>query len=82
MNTRNIYPLLKHNGFPFSLFSSITGILGALLVALGAFFVGYCFFFVGSIMGIIACRSDKALALQFWAFTICNVIGLARNWPY
>ena len=30
-----------NSGFPFSLFSSVFGILGALLVTLGAFFVGY-----------------------------------------
>jgi len=70
-----------NSGFPFSLFSSIFGIFGALLVALGAFSIGYCFFLVGSVFGIVACRSDKSLALQFWAFTLCNVIGLVRNWP-
>lgn len=71
-----------NSGFPFSLFSSVFGILGALLVALGAFFVGYVFFFVGSVCGIIACKTDKSLAIQFYAFTLCNVIGLVNNWPF
>ena len=82
MNRTHIYPDLAQDSFPFALFSSVFNILGALLVALGAFAVGYTFFLFGSVFGIVACRSDKSLALQFYAFTLCNIIGLWRNWPF
>lgn len=64
-----------------SLTSSVFGIIGAFLVANGVFAIGYTFFLIGSFCGIIAAKEDKALAAQFAVFTICNIIGLIRNWP-
>lgn len=65
-----------------SLASSIFGIVGAFLVANGVFAIGYGCFLIGSFFGIIAAKEDKALAAQFAVFTICNLIGLIRNWPF
>lgn len=65
-----------------SLISSVFGIIGAFLVANGVFAIGYTFFMIGSFAGIIAAKEDKALAAQFVVFTICNIIGLVRNWPF
>lgn len=65
-----------------SLISSVFGIIGAFLVANGIFAIGYACFLIGSFAGIIAAKADKALAAQFVVFTVCNIIGLVRNWPF
>ena len=65
-----------------SLASSVFGIIGAFLVANGVFGIGYISFLIGSFFGIIVAKEDKALMAQFVVFTVCNVIGLVRNWPF
>lgn len=66
--------------FMLSLISTITGMVGALLLANGFLLIGYCLFLVGSITAtILIYPSNKMLGYQFIFFTLCNMLGIYNN---
>lgn len=62
------------------LISTITGIVGAFLLANKVFLIGYIFFLVGSICAVLVTyKKDRILSYQFMFYTLCNVLGLYNN---
>lgn len=63
-----------------SLFSTVTGMAGAFLIANGFMLIGYIFFLAGSITAtVLIYPSNKMLGLQFIFFTLCNMLGIYNN---
>lgn len=63
-----------------SFISTLTGMLGAFLLANGIMLLGYCFFLVSSVTATrLVYPSNKMLGYQFIFFTVCNVLGIINN---
>lgn len=63
-----------------SFISTLTGMLGAFLVANGVMLIGYCLFLVGSVTAaILIYPNNKMLGYQFIFFTVCNMLGIYNN---
>lgn len=60
---------------------TMTSILGAFIVASKLFFLGYCFFIVGSVSWLIVgfARKDKSLIVLNGTFFVANLLGLANS---
>jgi uncharacterized membrane protein len=60
---------------------TFASIIGAFVVASQLFFVGYCFFIVGSVSWLIVgfARRDKSLIVLNGTFFIANLLGLANS---
>jgi len=56
--------------------SAAGGMLGAALCSSGHMAIGYPFFFVGSVAGVVALRHNMPMLLQFLFFTACNAYGI------
>lgn len=60
---------------------TIASIIGAFVVASQLFFVGYCFFIVGSVswlaVGIV--RKDKSLIVLNGTFFVANILGFYNS---
>lgn len=60
-----------------SIISTITGMLGAFLLANSIVLLGYIFFLVGSMTAtVLIYPSNKTLGYQFIFFTLCNMLGI------
>ena len=60
---------------------TIASIIGAFVVASQLFFVGYCFFIVGSVSWLIVgiVRKDKSLIVLNGTFFIANILGFFNS---
>jgi uncharacterized protein with PQ loop repeat len=60
---------------------TIASIVGAFVVASKLFFVGYCFFMVGSVSWLIVgiVRKDKSLIVLNGTFFIANILGFFNS---
>ena len=60
---------------------TISSIVGAFVVASKLFFIGYCFFMVGSVSWLIVgiVRKDKSLIVLNGTFFIANILGFFNS---
>lgn len=60
---------------------TIASIIGAFVVASKLFFIGYCFFMVGSVSWLIVgiVRKDKSLIVLNGTFFIANILGFLNS---
>ena len=60
---------------------TIASIIGAFIVASKLFFIGYCFFMVGSVSWLIVgiVRKDKSLIVLNGTFFIANILGFFNS---
>jgi hypothetical protein len=60
---------------------TIASIIGAFVVATKLFFIGYCFFMVGSVSWLIVgiVRKDKSLIVLNGTFFIANILGFFNS---
>jgi uncharacterized protein with PQ loop repeat len=60
---------------------TIASIIGAFVVASKLFFIGYCFFMVGSVSWLIVgiVRKDKSLIVLNGTFFIANILGFFNS---
>jgi hypothetical protein len=60
---------------------TIASIVGAFVVASKLFFIGYCFFMVGSVSWLIVgiVRKDKSLIVLNGTFFIANILGFFNS---
>jgi len=57
---------------------TLSSIIGAFIVASQLFFLGYCFFIIGSLSWLIVgfSRKDKSLVVLNGTFFLANILGL------
>lgn len=60
---------------------TIASIVGAFVVASKLFFIGYCFFMIGSVSWLIVgiVRKDKSLIVLNGTFFIANILGFFNS---
>ena len=60
---------------------TVASIIGAFVVASKLFFIGYCFFMVGSVSWLIVgiVRKDKSLIVLNGTFFIANILGFFNS---
>ena len=60
---------------------TISSIIGAFIVASKLFFLGYCFFIVGSLSWLLVgyYRKDKSLIVLNGTFFLANILGLFNS---
>ena len=57
---------------------TLSSIIGAFIVASQLFFLGYCFFIIGSLSWLLVgyYRKDKSLIVLNGTFFLANILGL------
>ena len=57
---------------------TLSSIIGAFIVASQLFFLGYCFFIIGSLSWLLVgyYRKDKSLMVLNGTFFLANILGL------
>ena len=57
---------------------TLSSIIGAFIVASQLFFLGYCFFIIGSLSWLLVgyYRKDKSLVVLNGTFFLANILGL------
>lgn len=60
---------------------TFSSIIGAFVVASQLFFIGYCFFIIGSLSWLIVgyYRKDKSLMVLNGTFFLANILGLYNS---
>ena len=60
---------------------TLSSILGAFIVASKLFFLGYCFFIIGSLSWLLVgyYRKDKSLIVLNGTFFLANILGLFNS---
>jgi len=60
---------------------TLSSIIGAFIVASQLFFMGYCFFIIGSLSWLIVgyYRKDKSLMVLNGTFFLANILGLYNS---
>ena len=60
---------------------TLSSIIGAFIVASQLFFLGYCFFIVGSLSWLLVgyYRKDKSLIVLNGTFFLANILGLFNS---
>jgi NADH:ubiquinone oxidoreductase subunit 5 (subunit L)/multisubunit Na+/H+ antiporter MnhA subunit len=60
---------------------TLSSIIGAFIVASKLFFLGYCFFIVGSLSWLLVgyYRKDKSLIVLNGTFFLANILGLFNS---
>ena len=60
---------------------TVASIIGAFVVASKLFFIGYCFFMIGSVSWLIVgiVRKDKSLIVLNGTFFIANILGFFNS---
>lgn len=60
---------------------TLSSIIGAFIVASQLFFLGYCFFIIGSLSWLIVgfSRKDKSLITLNGTFFLANILGLYNS---
>ena len=60
---------------------TLSSIIGAFIVASQLFFLGYCFFIIGSLSWLIVgyYRKDKSLMVLNGTFFLANILGLYNS---
>jgi NADH:ubiquinone oxidoreductase subunit 5 (subunit L)/multisubunit Na+/H+ antiporter MnhA subunit len=60
---------------------TLSSIIGAFIVASKLFFLGYCFFIIGSLSWLLVgyYRKDKSLIVLNGTFFLANILGLFNS---
>lgn len=60
---------------------TVSSIIGSFVVASQLFFIGYCFFIIGSLSWLIVgyYRKDKSLIVLNGTFFLANILGLYNS---
>jgi uncharacterized membrane protein len=60
---------------------TLSSIIGAFIVASQLFFLGYCFFIIGSLSWLVVgyYRKDKSLIVLNGTFFLANILGLYNS---
>ena len=60
---------------------TLSSIIGAFIVASQLFFLGYCFFIIGSLSWLLVgyYRKDKSLIVLNGTFFLANILGLYNS---
>ena len=60
---------------------TVSSIIGAFIVASQLFFLGYCFFIIGSLSWLLVgyYRKDKSLMVLNGTFFLANILGLFNS---
>jgi hypothetical protein len=60
---------------------TLSSIIGAFIVASQLFFLGYCFFIIGSLSWLIVgyYRKDRSLMVLNGTFFLANILGLYNS---
>jgi hypothetical protein len=60
---------------------TLSSIIGAFIVASQLFFLGYCFFIIGSLSWLVVgyYRKDKSLMVLNGTFFLANILGLYNS---
>jgi NADH:ubiquinone oxidoreductase subunit 5 (subunit L)/multisubunit Na+/H+ antiporter MnhA subunit len=60
---------------------TLSSIIGAFIVASQLFFLGYCFFIIGSLSWLLVgyYRKDKSLIVLNGTFFLANILGLFNS---
>ena len=60
---------------------TLSSIIGAFIVASQLFFLGYCFFIIGSLSWLVVgyYRKDKSLIVLNGTFFLANILGLFNS---